>query len=245
MKKSFLFLALALLPGSLLAADATPKDDLKGAAKKLAEKGNYSWKATTENAGGGGGGGGGRGFGGGPVDGKTDKDAGTSVSMARRDTTTDAVLKGGKAVIKTDEGWKLASELAEGDGQNPLRFTAMRVQNLKVPAAEAEELVGRVKELKKEGETYSGDLTEEGAKALLSFRGGRGGGGGDTSVSNAKGTAKFWVKEGVLTKYQYNVKGSVSFGGNDRDVDRTTTVEIKDVGTTKVQVPDEAKKKLS
>ncbi|MCI0535250.1 MAG: hypothetical protein L0Z50_08480, partial [Verrucomicrobiales bacterium] len=106
-----------------------------------------------------------------------------------------------------------------------------------------EELVGRVKELKKDGDAYSGDLTEEGAKALLSF-GGRGGGGG-ANVSNAKGSAKFWVKDGVLSKYQYNVKGSVSFGGNDRDVDRTTTTEIKDVGSTKVEVPEDAKKKLS
>jgi hypothetical protein len=36
----------------------------------------------------------------------------------------------------------------------------------------------------------------------------------------------------------------VSFNGNDRDVDRTTTVEIKNVNSTKIEVPDEAKKKL-
>ena len=41
------------------------------------------------------------------------------------------------------------------------------------------------------------------------------------------------------------MQGKVSFNGNDRDVDRTTTVEIKDVGTTKVEVPEGAKKKLS
>jgi hypothetical protein len=40
------------------------------------------------------------------------------------------------------------------------------------------------------------------------------------------------------------VQGTVSFNGNDRDVDRTTTVQIKDVGTTKLQVSDDAKKKL-
>jgi len=45
-------------------------------------------------------------------------------------------------------------------------------------------------------------------------------------------------------KYQYHVQGTVSFNGNDRDVDRTTTIEITDVGTTKIDVPDEAKKKL-
>ena len=55
---------------------------------------------------------------------------------------------------------------------------------------------------------------------------------------------KFWVKDGVLSKYEVKVQGKVSFNGNDRDVDRTTTVQIKDVGTTKIQVSDAAKKKL-
>ena len=36
----------------------------------------------------------------------------------------------------------------------------------------------------------------------------------------------------------------MSFNGNDVDIDRTTTVAIKDIGTTKVEVPDDAKKKL-
>src|SRR5439155_13884138 len=97
---------------------------------------------------------------------------------------------------------------------------------------------------KKDGDAYSGDLTEDGAKSLLTF-GGRGGGGNAPEISGAKGAVKFWVKDGVLSKYEFKVQGKVSFNGNDRDIDRTTTVEIKDVGTTKVNVPEEAKKKLS
>jgi hypothetical protein len=73
--------------------------------------------------------------------------------------------------------------------------------------------------------------------------GGRGGGTGP-EISGAKGSVKFWVKDGVLSKYQLNLKGSISFNGNDRDIDRTTTVEIKDIGSTKIELPDEAKKKL-
>jgi len=38
---------------------------------------------------------------------------------------------------------------------------------------------------------------------------------------------------------------NMNFNGNDVDIDRTTTVEIKEVGSTKVDVPEEAKKKLS
>ncbi len=65
------------------------------------------------------------------------------------------------------------------------------------------------------------------------------------TVSDAKGSVKFWVKDGALTKYEFKLKGSIKFGDNDFPVDRTATVEIKDVGTTKVEVPDAAKKKLS
>jgi hypothetical protein len=36
----------------------------------------------------------------------------------------------------------------------------------------------------------------------------------------------------------------MDFNGNTIDIDRTTTVEIKDVDNTKVEVPEEAKSKL-
>ena len=52
------------------------------------------------------------------------------------------------------------------------------------------------------------------------------------------------VAANAAPKDDVKVQGKVSFNGNDRDVDRTTTVEIKDIGSTKVQVPDDAKKKL-
>ena len=122
---------------------------------------------------------------------------------------------------------------------------ARMLQNYKAPAAEAQDLVSKVKDLKEaESGVYAGDLTTEGAKSLLRFGGGRGGGGGP-EISGAKGSVKFWVKDGLLSKYEYKVKGTVSYNGNDFENDRTTTVEIKEIGTTKIQVPEEAKKKLS
>jgi hypothetical protein len=135
----------------------------------------------------------------------------------------------------------LASELENAEG--PGRFRAMMARNFRAPAAQATEILAGVKDLKKEGDSFSGDLTEEGAKKLLSFRG-RAGGEGPT-VTNPKGSAKFWVKDGTLVKYEFHVTGTISFNGNDFDSDRDTTVEIKDVGATKVEVPEEAKKKLS
>jgi hypothetical protein len=233
MKRNVLFGSIALLAGSLIAADSTPKEDIKAAAKKLAEKSNYSWKQTVDSAGGQ--------FRPGPTEGKTEKDGFTVLSMTFGENTRQAVLKGSKGALETDDGWQSLAEAAEAEGRG--RFRARMLQNFKAPAAQAEDLAAKAKELKKSEDAYAGDLTEAGVKELLTF-GGRGGGGG-AAPSNAKGSVKFWVKDGVLSKYQYKVQGTVTFGGNDVDIDRTTTVEIKDIGTTKVNAPEAAKKKLS
>lgn len=236
MKKYILIAALSVITSALMAADA--KDEVIGAAKKLAEKANYSWKSTSENPG--------SQFRMGPTEGKTEKDGYTVVVSTRGDNTTEMVLKGDKGAIKTQDGWKSVSELADSEGGpgNPGRFMARTAQNFKAPAADAQDLAGKTKELKSVDGAYTSDLTEDGAKELLSW-GRRAGGGEGPSVSNAKGSVKFWIKDGVLAKYETKVKGTVSFNGNDREVDRTTTIEIKDVGTTKVEVSDEAKKKAS
>jgi hypothetical protein len=119
------------------------------------------------------------------------------------------------------------------------------MQNMKAPAAEIEDLVSKAQEIKKDGDVFSGDLTEDGAKALLSAGFGRRGGQTPPPATDAKGSVKFWVKDGILTKYESKVSGKREFNGEVRDIVRTTTVEIKDVGTTKLDVPEEAKKKLS
>jgi hypothetical protein len=230
MKTSIVFGIIALAAASLVAAESSPKDDVSNAAKALGEKASYSWKTTVavpaESR-----------FHPGPTEGKTEKDGATRVKMTFGDNTTEFVMQGGKSAVHTEDGgWQSLSEL---DDQGPGRFLGGMIRNFRAPAAQASELAAQAKELKKDGDVYSADLTDEGAKALLQFRG------GNATVSDAKGSVKFWVKDGILTKYEFKVAGKVSFNGNDRDVDRTTTVEIKDVGATKVEVPDEAKKKLA
>ena len=240
MKKSILSGIFVLVAGSLLAADSTPKDDVKAAAKALAD--NYSWHTSTAvpNAGGGGGGR----FRPGPTDGKTAGGT-TWLEMTRGTNVTDAVLApGGKGAAKMQDSWQSLADLAADDGGggfNPRMFMARTLQNFKAPATQAGELADAAKELAKADDAIAGDLTEDGAKAQLSF--GPPGGGGPT-ISDAKGSVKFWVKDGKLSKYEFHVSGSIDFNGNSRDVDRTTTVEIKDAGTTKVEVPDDAKSKL-
>ena len=224
--KTNLLLALALvIAPALFAAALSPKDDVIAAAKKLAEKASYSWKATVvvpESSQ----------WKPGPTEGKTEKDGFTYVTTSMGDNVIEAVMKGDKAVITDQDGWKTAAELEGGEGRG--RFMGRLVRNFKAPAAQVAELVAGIKELKKDGDIYSGELTEEGAKAQ--FRMG--------NTTNPKGSVKFWLKEGALSKYELKVTGKVEVNGNERDLDRATTTEIKEVGTTKVNVPEAAKKKL-
>jgi len=233
MKKQILCLALATASLSLFAADA--KEEVTAAAKKLGAA-NYSWKTTVvvpESSQ----------FKPGPTDGKTDKDGLIFVKMAVRDNTMEVVKKGDKAAFTNQDGeWQ---SLAEAEGQEGRgRFMVGIIRGTKAPAEQAADLVAGTKELKKDGDVIAGDLTEDAAKTLMRFR--RGGGGGEgPAISNAKGSVKFWIKDGTLSKYEFKVTGKMDIQGNEVEVDRATTVEIKDVGTTKLEVPEAAKKKLS
>jgi hypothetical protein len=236
MKQTLLFGAMtAVLTLSLSAAGSSPKDDLTSAAKALGEKANYSWRTTTvvpEDSP----------FRPGPWDGKIEKDGLTHVTLSFGDNTSQFVVKGEKGAATTQEGgWQSLSEMESGEGM--ARFFGMMIRNFKAPAAQAAQLASYAKELKKDGELYTSDLTEEGAKVLLTWRPRSGGEG--PKVAGAQGSVKFWLKDGALTKYEFKLKGKVTFNDNEFDNDRTTTVEIKDVGTTKLNVPEEAKKKLS
>jgi hypothetical protein len=244
MKKRMLIGTIALVAGSLLAAD--PKDDVAAAASKLADTGNYSWKSTMDL-------GPNSQFTPGPTEGKIDKDGYTWLSVTFNDNTTEAVKKGDKVAVKGEDGWEAAEAGGGGGGGggggfNPVTMMSRRMQNLKPPAAEIQDLVTKVKDITKDGDAYSAELTEEGAKSLATMGFGRRGGGGGNrpGPTDVKGSVKFWIKDGALTKYQTKVSGKrPNRDGDIEPFERTTTVEVKDVGATKVTVPDEAKKKLT
>jgi hypothetical protein len=220
---------------SFAAYAADSKDEVTAAAKKLADAGNYSWKTTVKVPEG-------SQFRPGPTEGKVDKEGTVLLTMTFGDNMTEAVIKSPEkaAMTNRDGDWESLSEI-EANTEGFGRFRGGMLRGFKAPSAQAIDLANATKELKKDGDAISGDLTPEGAKQFLRF--GRGGNG--PTANNATGNVKFWVKDGVLTKYEFHVKGSINFNGEDRDVDRTTTTEISKVGDTKVVVPEAAKKKLS
>src|ERR1035437_7431231 len=112
MKNKVLFSVITLLAGSLIAAESTPKDDVLAAAKALGNSASYSWKSTVANADGGGG----------PSEGKTQKDSYTLVTSTFGGNTSEMVLKGDKGAMSTpDNGWQTLAEL-EVDQGGPGQF---------------------------------------------------------------------------------------------------------------------------
>jgi hypothetical protein len=235
MKNKILFTLLAMAAGSLLAADSGPKDELIAAAKKLAQQG-YSWKTTLE-----------MGNFSNVSEGKADKDGLVQLTVTFNDNTTQAFLKGEKGAVKLqDQDWQSLADLASANSgqRGPGRFMGGMFRTYKAPAAQVEELVGKTQEIRKDGDTYAADLTEAGAKSQLTM-GGRRGGANAPEPSNAKGSIRISLKDGLVSKYELRVQGTMTFNGEDRDINRTTTIEIKDVGKTKLEVPDDAKNKMS
>ena len=148
----------------------------------------------------------------------------------------------------------------------PILYSSL--QNLKLPAVEMKELADRLQEVKKVGAVYTAALSPEvAADLLMNRRPGTGPASAPASApagrsasapasapaprfrrpepTKAQATATFTLKDGAVVKYEMHVSGTFVFGGEERPTDRTNTIEIKDIGTTKVTVPAEAKAKLA
>lgn len=229
---------LTALPGVVF-ADA--KDDVKAAVEKLTAAENYTWSTLVDM-------GSDSQFRPGPVEGKALKNGTAMVTWKRGDNTTEAFVKDGKAVMKVEGAWKTPEELAaasEGEGGGRGRMMGGMLRNTKAPAVQAADLAGKTEKLEEKDGALSGALTGEAVKNLLTFGGRRRDGSAPPEPKDASGTIKFWIKDGVLTKMETHVKGTMSFNGEDRQIDRKTTTEITAVGSTKLEVPEEVSKKLA
>jgi hypothetical protein len=250
--KTVLFPTLAIALATAF-AHAAPTDDVAAAARKLADAPNYSWTVTTEFAN--------SQFPALPSEGVTEKDGYTVVTTTFNGNSRQRVRKGDQSVIQNRDGeWMTMEELRQqfaggagaapggggrGGGRGGLGMFGGGA-SMDFPA-DAANLASKVKEAKIVDGAIVGTLAPDDAAALLTFgRGGRGSGGATLpAAKNASGSVKFWLKDGGLAKYSVNVKGTITTpNGEDRDVDLTTTTEFKEVGTTKVTVPEGAKKKL-
>ena len=215
------------------AADAAPASQVSDAIAKLKATPNYSWTVTTVT-------GPDAPFTPPPVKGQTDSSGFATFSTQFGDNATEVVWKDGKAAFKGDDGWQLA---VAGGGFSPDTF-ALNLARNGLPGEEARLILKGIKDVKTlDAGALGGALTTEAATDLLTFGPRHSGSSDFPPPKGAKGSAKFWLKDGALVKFQTHLTGTVSFDGNDTALDFTRTTEIQDVGTTKMEIPDDAKKK--
>jgi len=234
MKKVLIVGIAGVLACSLPAAESSSK--INAAIKQLAEKPNYSWTTTTKEADGSPGRMG-------AIEGKTEKDGVVYISFTISEVPVEVFMKGQKGTAKALEGWQTLDDIAATSGTAAAVVRYLR--SYKAPASESANLAGKVNDLKEADGMWAGDLKEDAVKELLLRNARRREGDDAPKIADPKGTIKFWVKDGTLTKYEVNVQGKITAGDRDTDVNRTTTVDIKEPGTTKIEVPAEAKEKMT
>ena len=235
MKHTLIIGLVSLLAHTLSAADSGPQAKLLNATKQLGDKPNYSWTATTKE---------GDGSPGrvGPIAGKAEKGGLTYLSFEIGAVPVEVYMNGQKGAAKALEGWQTFDEIAQTGGTAAAVVRYLRVY--KAPGAESAALSEKAKDVKEAEGVLSGELKEEAVKELLERGARRREGQEPPKIAGPKGSMKFWIQDGALTKYEVNIQGKVTAGDREFDVNRTTTVEIKDVGSTKLEVPAEAKAKM-
>ena len=227
-----IFASLSLFTAlSLCGAVADPKSEVMDAIKNLSQESGYSWTYTPKTAGsesakrndt--------------PLTGKADKEGYSLFHGEMGEVSVDIGLKGEKMVVNYTGDWLSTAEIGENNR------TVQRLRLLKRPTDEAQMLAGKSAAVKKDGDgSYTSELDGGWSKEMFALLGKRA-----SEAPSAQGTARFWVKDGRLAKYEFVIRGKITTGDDKRETElsRTTTVEIKDVGNTKVGLPDDAKKKL-
>ena len=236
MKQTLILGFIGLLAGTLYAADSGLQDKIISATKQLGGKSNYSWTTTTKE---------GDGSPGrvGPIAGKAEKGGLTYLGFEIGGVPVEVYMNGQKGAAKALEGWQTFDEVAQTSGTAAAIVRYLR--SYKAPGAESAALGEKVKDVKEAEGMLVGELKEDAVKELLERSARRREGQEPPKIANPKGSVKFWIQDGALTKYEVNVQGKVTAGDRETDVNRTTTVEIKDAGSTKLEVPPEAKQKMS
>lgn len=228
--------AVVAVASQLLGGEA--EDRLKSAVGKLTEASGYSWTSTTEISG--------APMRLSPTTGKVQKGGFLLLETEAFGSEIKVVRKGTNAVVKFDEGWVLPSELPQpnfggGGAPNMGAMMGRRLLSAKAPGEEVDALLRRLKPLRSEGDLITGEFSEDGAKEYLKEnRRGR----GFAEPKSAKGTIRFWIKEGAVSKSELSFDTEMETPNGAMNLNSKTITEIKDVGTTRVEVPAEALKKL-
>jgi hypothetical protein len=235
MKPTLLIGILGILGAGLAVADSDLKTEVTQAVKRLAAQPNYSWTTSFQEA---------DGSPGrlGPINGRAAKNGLTFLSFWVGSVPVEVYMQGEKGTAKALEDWQTFEEIAR-TGATPAAVVRF-LRSYKAPVAQAADLANHAQDWKAADDALAGALPEEAVKELLLLGMRPREGHEPPKTTGVKGAIKFWLKDGALTKYEIHTQGKVTAGERTWDIDRITTVEIKDVGATPVEPPEAAKQKL-
>lgn len=225
------------------ARGAETADVLKAAVEKLAKGTNYTWTKTfifpdaPIHPG--------------PIIGQIDASGYMALSQNIGNGDFAAVLKDGVGVLKLPVGWLSAAEIIQGNPEgavNPAMLMSRVLFSVRKPDIEAAELLKQAASFTEDDKGVITEHLKESAVLTL-IRNGVTGRPNPQSppLKAAKGKVKFWINAGMIEKYEIKLEAQMlpSARNNAVDFKPTTTVEFTNVGTTKVQVPDAARDKLT
>jgi len=235
----------------VLASLLTPLGDeeLDKSAAKAADWTSYTFTVTTKTEG-------------------TAKGDGTTTSVVKvakgspwliKSGDTEAVREGDSLATKQSDGtWKRYEAPAAPEGKKGKKKKKGEEQAgngmgsllaIKAPQDFLKGFGAKLKEVKREdgegGRTYTGELTAEAAREFGSTGMPKPGGKGPEVTYSGSAKVSVNVKTGEIAKVEIATEAKASFGGKDYDIKRTSTYDISEIGTTKVEIAEEAKKALS
>jgi putative heme-binding domain-containing protein len=249
---------VSCLSASLAAgAKADPKAAVHDAARKLAAQTSYRW--TTKAI-----------FaepqlsvigGGGTTDGWTEKGGYTRVALPAALGGQEFVTRAGKAAVFVEGNWQTLQQAAARSGAQPglpwlMAFNPRLVIDFKLPAAQAEEYLEAAETFSQDGDTVRAVFRPEAASDLLDFGGplrfrrrrgrtGRPRGSDDNPligpINDPKGSVTFRIRNGVVTGFTLTLSGSREIFGRETRLERSITTSIIGLGTTRVDVPEDAR----
>ena len=212
-----ILLAAMVSLATVASAQADPKSDVATAIMNLASSSNYSWSRSIPRAG--------------EIEqGKTRRDGLVYLRQGSNRFTYEEYFQGNKFVENFGHGWKgLTGPIAQ--------FRLAQLKEYNTPAAQAQELADQTTSFQKTNEGYTGTLSEQIATHYLNLDRGKG-----IQVSGASGSVTFAITNGVLSRLDYHVLAIAGAHGVVRNVDRIMKIQIKDVGTTQIELPADVQK---
>ena len=128
--------------------------------------------------------------------------------------------------------------------EEPRHFSNLQFA-ISPPHEELAIIVGSHLELSVDGDMVSGQLSELGARLLL-VRDGQ----SDLTAVRASGAFKIWLRAGSVRRYQVDLDGMLAITTAKSKhvtipVRQRTTTDLRDIGTTKVEIPEAARAKLT